>query len=727
MREASGCEKAGMYSVCKINVYWGESFMEHNSLSDIILESMDSLAYVCDIENDTVLYMNRATREALGLSEEAEYLGKPCYKVLQGRDEPCPFCTNNFLKTDSFYAWDHYNELMDRHFIQLDKRIEYNGKYVRLEIATDVTEKEQDFQELKKYLTANELLLFCINMLRDIEDQGEAMGYLLENLGAFWHADRVSIFQIDYLKKIVTNTYEWCGEGQEAVIDDLKEVPLDAVGGLLKKLREVSNICINASGTIDVSKLTQRQIDCMHELTHMITVPMFNSRNVIIGIIGIDNPQMNLELIQQLCAIARLVVDDIEKRQMNRELECLSYEDILSGLHNRNRYTERIQELQAYPPQSLGVAYFDINGLKAANDSYGHSYGDKLIVSAATVLKKVFARDIFRVGGDEFVVLCEDMAEDEFEGLINRFREEVKDEEGLEISVGADWSKGDINIVAQIIHADEKMYAEKKNYYQSAQVGTMIQREVLEHELTRDLEEGKYTVLLQPKVDMNSMEAVEAEALIRKKGENELILPASFVPLYEKQQLIHYIDFFVLDMVCDILSQWEKKERTDIRIAVNVSYATFKEENAADKLIEICEKHGVSPGRIVLEITEKIVRIELKKLKEIGEKLASAGFRIVLDNYNSVLTNLPALNNIKFTGIKLDRSFASAIVERRDVQVEAENVIKIVKKERGMIAEAVGIETSDQYVMLKEAGCIIGQGYYFSRPLSPDEFEKRYS
>lgn len=703
--------------------------MEHNSLSDIILESMDSLAYVCDIDNDTVLYMNRATREALGLSDESEYLGKPCYKVLQGRDDPCPFCTNNFLKTDSFYAWDHYNELMDRHFIQLDKRIEYNGKFVRLEIATDVTEKEQDFQEIRKYLTANELLLFCINMLRDIEDQGEAMGYLLENLGAFWHADRVSVFEIDYVKKFVTNTYEWCVEGRQPVIDGLKEVPLDAVGGLLKKLREVNNICINGSGTIDVSKLTQSQIDCLYELTHMITVPMFNSRNVIIGIIGIDNPQMNLELIQQLCAIARLVVDDIEKRQMNRDLEYLSYEDILTGLHNRNRYTERIQELQICPPQSLGVAYFDINGLKAANDLYGHSYGDRLIISAATVLKEVFARDIFRVGGDEFVVLCVDMDKDEFEGLINRFREEVKAEESLKISIGADWSKRDINVVAQIIRADEQMYAEKKNYYELAATGMILHREALEHELAEELRQGKYTVVLQPKVDMESLEVVGAEALIRKKGENgELMLPASFVPLYEKQQLIHYIDFFVLDRACQILSQWERKEKIGyIRIAVNVSYATFKEESAVDTLIGICREHDVSPSRIVLEITEKIVRIELKKLREIGEKLASAGFLIVLDNYNSVLTNLPALNNIRFTGIKLDRSFASAIVDRRDVQVEAENVIKIVKKERGMIAEAVGIETSDQYITLKDSGCIVGQGYYFSKPLSSDEFEKRYS
>ena len=428
----------------------------------------------------------------------------------------------------------------------------------------------------------------------------------------------------------------------------------------------------------------------------MITVPMFNSRNVIIGIIGIDNPQMNLELIQQLCAIARLVVDDIEKRQMNRDLEYLSYEDILTGLHNRNRYTERIQELQICPPQSLGVAYFDINGLKAANDLYGHSYGDRLIISAATVLKEVFARDIFRVGGDEFVVLCVDM---------------------------------DINVVAQIIRADEQMYAEKKNYYELAATGMILHREALEHELAEELRQGKYTVVLQPKVDMESLEVVGAEALIRKKGENgELMLPASFVPLYEKQQLIHYIDFFVLDRACQILSQWERKEKIGyIRIAVNVSYATFKEESAVDTLIGICREHDVSPSRIVLEITEKIVRIELKKLKEIGEKLASAGFRIVLDNYNSVLTNLPALNNIRFTGIKLDRSFASAIVDRRDVQVEAENVIKIVKKERGMIAEAVGIETSDQYITLKDSGCIVGQGYYFSKPLSPDEFEKRYS
>ena len=176
------------------------------------------------------------------------------------------------------------------------------------------------------------------------------------------------------------------------------------------------------------------------------------------------------------------------------------------------------------------------------------------------------------------------------------------------------------------------------------------------------------------------------------------------------------------------MSQWERKEKIGyIRIAVNVSYATFKEESAVDTLIGICREHDVSPSRIVLEITEKIVRIELKKLREIGEKLASAGFLIVLDNYNSVLTNLPALNNIRFTGIKLDRSFASAIVDRRDVQVEAENVIKIVKKERGMIAEAVGIETSDQYITLKDSGCIVGQGYYFSKPLSSDEFEKRYS
>lgn len=700
--------------------------MDQSNLAEIILESMDSLAYVCDIDNDTVLYMNKATREALGLSEEAEYLGKPCYKVLQGRDEPCPFCTNNFLKTDSFYVWDHYNELMERHFRQLDKRIQYEGKLVRLEIATDITEKEQDLQELKTYLTANELLLFCINMLRDIEDQKEAMGYLIENLGAFWQADRVSIFEIDYLRKIAINTYEWCGEGQEPAIDNLQEIPLDAVEELLERLQSVNNICINASDAIDASRLTERQIKRLQEFMHMITVPMFNSKNAIVGVIGIDNPQMNLELIQQLCAIAKLVADDIEKRQLRVQLERISYEDILTGLCNRNGYAKRIQELQKQPLRSLGVAYFDIDGLKEANDLYGHSCGDRLIVSAASVLKKIFAKDIFRVGGDEFVVFCKEIDKEEFEGLIRSFRKEIQ-KEGVKISIGADWVEENTNILEQIIRADELMYVEKKQYRQSAAKEESPQREALEDKLQEDILQGEYIVLLQPKVDMDSLEVVEAEALIRKKGEkDELIPPVSFIPFYEKQQLIHYIDFFVLDKMCRLLSEWEKKGEMDIRIAVNISYATFQVKNAADRLIEICKKHDVSPCRIVLEITGKIVRIEMEELKVIGEKLSAAGFSMMLDNYDSEITNLPALDSMRFKGIKLGRGITSGIADRFDVRAEAENIIKIVKTERGMIAEAVGIETTKQYLTMRQSGCTIGQGIYFSKPLPPDEFEAYY-
>ena len=159
------------------------------------------------------------------------------------------------------------------------------------------------------------------------------------------------------------------------------------------------------------------------------------------------------------------MVDDIQKRKILERLYELSYQDRLTGVGNRHAYMEYLEALEKKPKQSLGIVFADINGLKIANDSYGHEYGDKMIKSAARILKNIFQEYVFRIGGDEFVAFSIGITREEFARLTERLRQICGQSRNTTISLGTIWLEENRNVEEHVIQADKLMYVDKQVYY----------------------------------------------------------------------------------------------------------------------------------------------------------------------------------------------------------------------------------------------------------------------
>lgn len=316
----------------------------------------------------------------------------------------------------------------------------------------------------KKFITAkvvNESLRLA---LRE-RDATHAIELFLEHMGERSHSERIYIFEGERGCS-VDNTFEWCAEGVEPQKDNLQNVPFEAVEWWYRAFEESSSILIyNLEDIKESEPLTYEYLKPQN--IHSLIASPLELEGKIIGFYGVDNPPP--EAMEDVSYFAEIVghfiVSLLEKQRMMRQMEKLSYEDFLSGVQNRhalNDYIDYCGQLK-----NVGVVYCDVLGLKKINDTQGHQAGDDLIIRASESLKSNFRKkDIYRVGGDEFLVLCKDISQDMFLAKVEALREDMKKNNAM-MSIGAIWRETVDDAEAFISEADGIMYEEKRAYYAS--------------------------------------------------------------------------------------------------------------------------------------------------------------------------------------------------------------------------------------------------------------------
>lgn len=698
--------------------------MDTNILPSIITNESDNVVYISDPKTYELIYLNKAARQLFNVPLDVNPMGAKCYEFLQGKNAPCEFCTNSMLSRDEFYTWEFSNPTLGKHFLLKDKFIEADGKLYRMEIATDITEKEQTAQELTDRLSVETTLVRCVSTLKSGISVDEAINALLKHIGEFYDADRAYILELDYVNKLLNNTYEWCSEGVTPEIDFLQNVPISSVDRWFEALADNDYIQISSvGGNLDHDSLEYELLEAQG-IERLMVAPLVDDTGYTLGFIGVDDPAENFEAASLLTSISYFVVDDLEKRKMMLQLERMSYEDTLTGLKNRNCYFARLQELQRLAPTSLGVVYLDINGLKRINDTYGHAHGDEIIKNASQYLRNTFQEDIYRIGGDEFVTLCVDMERAPFEELVEKLREEVNQDETCSLSIGAKWDDGEIHAEDLIADADELMYINKQSYYHTSLTSMPRHRAMFVQELTKALNDGYYVVQLQPKVEIKTQRIYGAEALVRRREKDgTLTSPAKFIAMIEAEGAIRYIDFFVLEKVCGILQRWSREGKQLLQMAVNFSRITLMEENVVSEMLKVCSRYGIDPCWITIEVTESIGRMDLETLKSLIIDMTKAGFSISLDDFGSQYSNLAILASIDFDELKFDKTLVEHITTNEKSSVIIRHAIDMGKMLNKTYSTAEGIETEDQLDLLEDMDCDYGQGYYFSKPVSIEVFE----
>ncbi len=457
-----------------------------------------------------------------------------------------------------------------------------------------------------------------------------------------------------------------------------------------------------------------------------VLVPLYDKYSELIGIIGINDPQKFYKSEGLLGSICKFIADYLEKTQLIGKLSRLSYTDALSNLKNRYSYAARLELFEESPLDSLGVIYLDINGLKELNDAYGHTRGDAMIAQLGQILQEIFGNDAFRVGGDEFIVLRDNIKQDDFESQVRDLIQSVNKVQGLSVSIGHIWNDITINVSKQIEKADSLMYSEKISHYQNNSKNVRY-RTVLRNSLAADIKAGKFVVFLQPQFSLKDNSLSGAEALLRKiTPARSIDYPDCFIPLYERLEIVHYLDLFVFKTVCMTLERWNKLGYDYVSISVNMSRVTLQQPGIVERIVSLCADHGVEHHQIVVEVTETIQSQSSEYLSKVLLSIAAQGFLLSLDDFGSGYSSLLTLAQSEFSEIKIDKEFILGLDTSQRSLALVRYTIDMCNELNIVETVAKGIETKEICDMLKYINCIKGQGYFFDKPMPIADFSNKY-
>jgi EAL domain-containing protein (putative c-di-GMP-specific phosphodiesterase class I) len=263
---------------------------------------------------------------------------------------------------------------------------------------------------------------------------------------------------------------------------------------------------------------------------------------------------------------------------------------------------------------------------------------------------------------------------------------------------------------------------EQVAYYDEALYRKMVSDHELSTQLESALEQGQLKMYLQSQVDRNGM-TIGAEALIRWEHPSRgLLLPGEFLPLFEKNYQIARVDCFIWEEACKRLKSWENTEFADLYISVNISPRDFESMNVYEVLTDLVNIYGIDARKLRVEITETtIMQNPWEQIKLIG-RLRQAGFYVEMDDFGSGYSSFSMLKDIKIDAIKLDMRFLSANINTARGKKILGTIITLAK-DLHMTVIAEGVERREHVEYLRKLGCDYFQGYYFTRPINPEDFE----
>jgi len=695
-----------------------------------LIDELPELIYVADTDTYDLLYLNRAARKALGL-EKRSYI--KCYEAIQGRRTPCEFCTNQYLKDDSFYVWRFTNPVLNRHYLLKDKLIEWGGRKARLEIAFDITEEEQEKIKLGNTLEAAKLVNECAQQLYTSKDMKADVNAVLQKLGEFLEAQRAFIFE--NANGVISNIYEWSLDGLISHSMILDSIPASLIDRWMERFSRSECIMIEDTQGLRESRPEEYQVLSEQGVRSLMVVPIV-SNDEIAGLIGVANYSVhkleNTRVI--LNFIGYFIGATFRNFYATMLLEQMSYCDSLTQVGNRNAFNKRIAELDGESKCAVGVVYIDVNGMKPLNDRFGHQKGDETLIDVARSIRAFYGSDdIYRIGGDEFVVICENVKEDEFNWHVEELKSFFALENDYSVSVGTFWTEACENIHDVLFKADEQMYADKRRFYHGRFLSGRYRHDmddVLDMAkpgvLKRMINERRFHVFFQPKIGVDSQSVIGAEALVRcETAQGQMMPPSVFIPVLEEAHLIGLLDFHILDVVCSHVQSWLEKDLEVQPVSVNFSRYTLSKKNFVRKLCGIWEKYRIPKTLVEIEITETKEEEDFEGFLRVIRAVKKEGFSVSVDDFGVKNANLYLFTAADFDTLKIDKNLVDDLSGNPKTRAVISAVSDICHKMNiKLIVE--GVETEEQLEILKKLHCTGVQGFLFSKPVPADVFEERY-
>ncbi|MFA7603560.1 MAG: EAL domain-containing protein [Novosphingobium sp.] len=426
------------------------------------------------------------------------------------------------------------------------------------------------------------------------------------------------------------------------------------------------------------------------------------------------------------------------QRESSDKIAYLARYDTLTGLPNRLMLNEALADALAYAEQWRSRCAFlmiDLDRFKAVNDTLGHLVGDQLLARVSDRLKEqMTANEICgRLGGDEFAIVIRDASDKEHvnrvaERVIERLSQPYEvDHHTLYVgaSIGSATGPDDGSTVETLMrNADLALYRSKDTggnahyTYEPALHAHAEERRKLEFSLRRALERDEFVLHYQPVVDAESERLLSFEALVRwNSSEHGFVSPAKFIPLAEDTRLVVPIGEWVLREACREAMNWPN----DTRIAVNVSGEQLLDANFVASVVGALSASGLSPHRLEVEVTESIFLRDAVQARAALEKVMALGCAVALDDFGTGYSSLGYLRRLRFSTIKVDRSFVQGAATGNPESLAIIRAVVAMADSLEMSTTAEGVETEAELKVVRELGCRKIQGFYFGRPMPAEE------
>jgi diguanylate cyclase (GGDEF)-like protein/PAS domain S-box-containing protein len=453
--------------------------------------------------------------------------------------------------------------------------------------------------------------------------------------------------------------------------------------------------------------------------------------------------QIGKRYVQDKCIVACTIRDITKKKQDQEMITHMAYHDGLTDLPNRRLFNDQLTlklNQAKQTNQSLAMMYLDMDRFKYINDSLGHIIGDKVLRDIAKRLTTSVRKEDFvaRIGGDEFNIILPDTNREDALEIAENVLEVFKkpfyiDNYELFITtcIGISifpYDGEDSPVLMK--HADAALYRAKeqgKNEYKVFHSGMTIQSYktfILQNDMRKAIERGEFSLVYQPRIDIESGTIKSAEALLRWNHPSwGTISPAEFIPIAEETGQIVEIGEWVLKSACAQTKAWQEAGLSPIRIAVNFSAQQFLKKDLVETIQRILIETEVSPNMLEVEITESIILGNETNIAKALNQLREMGICISIDDFGTGYSSLNYLRRFPFNTLKIDKSFIQDLTNPSSNSTAIVATIVSLAHHLNMSVVAEGVETEEQLSILRSHNCEEIQGYLFSPPVAPKEFE----
>ena len=431
-----------------------------------------------------------------------------------------------------------------------------------------------------------------------------------------------------------------------------------------------------------------------------------------------------------------IFTDLSEQKSIENELRSRNAFDHLTNINNRHSFIERMELLlhKSKATDKHAVFFLNLDRFKQVNDTLGHVTGDQLLVEVANRIKGLLRnKDILaRYGGDEFIFTLTNVKSPRdvaffAEKLIKAIEEPIAVnhmELFVSSSIGISLFPEDGSTIEELItRADKAMAFSKENdrtgfafYFDELDTDTK-RLLLLDQELRKAIEQKEFTLHYQPKVNLETLEIIGVEALVRWNSEKlGNVSPTEFIEYAEDTGLIIPISEIIFEEACNGYAMLEKAGYGHLSIAINVSSIHFQQQSFLDSMKKILERNNTSAHHFEIEVTERTVMNNAKETVSKLVRLKQLGFKLSIDDFGTGYSSLSYLVRFPLDVLKIDRSFIQQITSLDEKQAVVDAIIQMSHRLKMQVV-AEGVESEQQANLLKELGCDYVQGYYYSKPI----------